>query len=692
MPHDFAHPTDYEPNKSDCTNRAADVTFPSRRMRFFVEVTPIGKTETQKYCVDAESWQKALQAARAMRKEDGSISGFSIELADDGYRAVDPAARIRYMVKKAPADASITTPSQAPPPMKASVPPPAPAAAAPAPARAAAPPQPAAPAAHPISVPPPKAEDSSKKMGGKTVSFASSGTALLANAPAQAPAVPRASPSKPSQSRAPAQPAPAAAAGLVTERKKPESVRPMPAAAPAPAAASIRAEPQPAAASTRSGAPIVVLYRKEQAPTAASPISYREEVFAAPPGTSEDHAEAILRAEFKLVTSALANAPAGKYVNLAVFDRVFEGRPPAPPLAILSWKDWKPGDPTVTFPRRQREKLSSATQPSNLGNTAQNAQAQIAQVVAEVASHLPAQTAAAPAPAPAHPPSKEARSVPPSTPPPRARIEPESDTVVVAPDYAQILDTPGEMPAMKAAPPPAIAAPEAHRAPVPVPAAIEPVLTPPPGAAALAQSGSTGSFRRARKPTPSAPDGSKIRVRGDELIALLFEEMHDLSFMADALEGAAFCLWVVLDKLPSKAAFVHFYDLEKREFVVASVGGAVGVEHAARRNSPNDPWLAEAMRRRTVYVTADAASHEGANVERFAAIGGARSVVVAPVMLGGRMLGAIEVVNPIDGNPFGEDDANAIQYMAEQFAEFVSSHGMVVDEARIRRASLNPPA
>ncbi|MGH7282516.1 MAG: GAF domain-containing protein, partial [Polyangiaceae bacterium] len=254
------------------------------------------------------------------------------------------------------------------------------------------------------------------------------------------------------------------------------------------------------------------------------------------------------------------------------------------------------------------------------------------------------------------------------------------------------------------APPPApmpapMQQPVQRPAPIPAPVAAAPpapveqvMQTPTPGPTALTQSGATGSYRRVRKPTPSAPDGAKIRVRGDELIALLFEEMHDLSFMADSLEGAAFCLWVVLDKLPSRAAFVHFYDLEKREFVVASVAGGAGVEHAARRNSPNDPWLAEAMRRRTVYVTADATSHEGANVERFAAIGGARSVVVAPVMLGGRMLGAIEVVNPIDGNPFGEDDANAIQYMAEQFAEFVSSHGIVIDESRIRRASLNPPA
>lgn len=643
-------------------------------MRFFVEVTPIGKTETQQYCVDAESWQKALQAARTMRKEDGSISGFSIELADDGYRAVDPTARLRYMVKKAPAEAQLSTPSTAPPPVAASQPPPA------QPAAAAAPPK------QSISVPPPRAEDN-KKLGGKTVSFASSGTALLASS---AP-VPRASPSRPSQSKAPAAPAPVAASGLVAERKAAPVAPPAQAIAPAPVVAVAPSHDAPP--SGKGVGPIVVLYKKEQAPTAASPISYREEVFAAPPGTTEEQAEAILRAEFSLVTNALASAPSGKYVNLAVFDRVFEGRPPAPPLATLSWKDWKAGEPTLTFPRRQKEKLASATQPSNLGQAAHVATVTASQIAIPPQSVPPSFTAPAqpfppaqsfapqqpapqqPAPhaAPASvPPAADARSVPASAPPARANVESvPAASVVVAPDV----------------PPPAplpVPAPEAVAvAPVPAPA---PIVEPTPAPPAAASASNTGSFRRVRKPTPSAPDGSRIRVRGDELIALLFEEMHDLHFMADALEGAAFCLWVVLDKLPSKAAFVHFYDIDKREYVIASIAGEAGVDQLTRRNSANDPWLAEAMRRRGAFVVTDASSHEGAGVERFAALGGPRSVVIAPIMLGGRALGAIEIMNPLDGNPYGDDDGNAVAYMAEQLAEFVSSHGIVVDEARIRRS------
>src|SRR5262245_56320773 len=99
-------------------------------MRWLVEVSSLGKTDLQKFCVEAESWQRALQAARAQRGEDGPMSGFSIELLEEGYRAVDPLARVRFVVKRAPDDMPITT---ATPPVKdktkKSMPPAAPAAA-----------------------------------------------------------------------------------------------------------------------------------------------------------------------------------------------------------------------------------------------------------------------------------------------------------------------------------------------------------------------------------------------------------------------------------------------------------------------------------------------------------------------------------------------------------------------------------
>src|SRR5690349_13070497 len=79
-------------------------------MRWFVEVSRVGENSSdEKYCVEAKQWQAALQEARKLRGDSGPLSKFSIELLDDGYRAVDPKQKLRYVVAKAPQDAELST-------------------------------------------------------------------------------------------------------------------------------------------------------------------------------------------------------------------------------------------------------------------------------------------------------------------------------------------------------------------------------------------------------------------------------------------------------------------------------------------------------------------------------------------------------------------------------------------------------
>src|SRR5580692_2435993 len=82
-------------------------------MRWLVEVTSLGRTERDSLYVDADSWQKALQVARTLRGETDPMSGFSIELLDEGCRAVDPASRMSYEVHRAPEDGRSMAPRAA---------------------------------------------------------------------------------------------------------------------------------------------------------------------------------------------------------------------------------------------------------------------------------------------------------------------------------------------------------------------------------------------------------------------------------------------------------------------------------------------------------------------------------------------------------------------------------------------------
>ena len=82
-------------------------------MRWLVEVTSLGKSERDSLYVDADSWQKALTVARTLRGENEPMSGFSIELLDEGCRAVDPVSRMSYEVVRAPEDGRPAVPMRA---------------------------------------------------------------------------------------------------------------------------------------------------------------------------------------------------------------------------------------------------------------------------------------------------------------------------------------------------------------------------------------------------------------------------------------------------------------------------------------------------------------------------------------------------------------------------------------------------
>ena len=142
-------------------------------MRWYVEVSRVGENNlAEKYCVDARQWQAALQEARKLRGDTGALSQFSIELLDNGYRAVDPALKLRYLVNQAPDDAALS--EQANPladdshekhrvaePVRASLPPTALASAA---AGSSLVPRPASHSApRPVSVNPPRASNAAPR-------------------------------------------------------------------------------------------------------------------------------------------------------------------------------------------------------------------------------------------------------------------------------------------------------------------------------------------------------------------------------------------------------------------------------------------------------------------------------------------------------------------------------------------------
>lgn len=159
--------------------------------------------------------------------------------------------------------------------------------------------------------------------------------------------------------------------------------------------------------------------------------------------------------------------------------------------------------------------------------------------------------------------------------------------------------------------------------------------------------------------------------------------MHDLHFLRDALDGGQFCLALATEVLPARAALIHFFDIDKREWVIACTRGKDTTRLLTSRSPESDEQLRDAARKRRATVLANV----NTPAHRYQFVGGAKSVIIAPIMQAGRALGALEIINPLDGAPFTDDEGNAMTYIAEQYAEYLGSRGIVLDPQRIQAAA-----
>jgi len=148
------------------------------------------------------------------------------------------------------------------------------------------------------------------------------------------------------------------------------------------------------------------------------------------------------------------------------------------------------------------------------------------------------------------------------------------------------------------------------------------------------------------------------------------------------VEAGDFCLSLAMQEIPSRAGLVHLYDINRRQFLITNAVGSGTAAMLSRRHPETERVLSAAMRRRRPLLIEDV-EEAATTCERYNELGGAKSVIVAPVMQSGRFLGAIELLNPLDDQPYTPAERDAVMYIAEQLAEFVAARGVVTDPERI---------
>ncbi|HJL05209.1 MAG TPA: GAF domain-containing protein [Polyangiaceae bacterium LLY-WYZ-15_(1-7)] len=374
-----------------------------------------GATVQAEHTVEADNWMSALRKGRSELGESGGVpTGSSCAVAPDGKVTIlDPMAQRRFVLTQASSESYVPPKPKGPQipsddvPRASSPAPAAPASSPPAPASSPPSPVAASPAAatkkraprKTMAYIPPQPEAAAaaptggaKKQAKKTMAYIPASAlpkqevAVGGDAAETEPAEP-----KPAEAEsAEAEPAEAEPAEPEPPEAEPPEAEPAevgagfaPAGTDAKAADSAAEEaPELPDAGTEAGVAWRLHLSRDADPSPENPLRYRERTYVVPAGTDAEIAEKIALDRLAELRASLSGQPPGQFINVAVFDHAWEGRPERPPVVTALFKDWQ-GDVVLDHP------------------LAQVASAQVA--AAEAAPAQAASTAAAPAPPPAEP-------------------------------------------------------------------------------------------------------------------------------------------------------------------------------------------------------------------------------------------------------------------------------------------------
>ena len=691
-------------------------------MRWFVEVSRVGENGVaDEYCVEAKQWQAALQEARKLRGDTGALSKFSIELLDRGYRAVDPSLKLRYLINEAPPDAPLTGSGEsakkhANKPEHASRP------------RVG---DSLAPSAYATSLAPTLF----------TTSLAPPATSSLVPRPVSHPA-PRpsslapqraasAEPARPSQLVVPDDPIPKAPPLPGSVPPAPEVLAPR-----LPQFELVRQraeEPRPDSPITyrefayavepgRSRAEIEALLRDRYQATLATiedrppgkfvqlavfdhvfkrrperpPLAtfawkdWRGEPVLAFPGFGEEAMGPMSR-----VPAVRESVPPPSNGTAASPSVAPASAPVVPMAPVVIASVPPPAKAVETPPAPAVEAAIPKAEPAKAAEPeipiVEEPPAKAVEAAIPIVEEAPAKAAEAtipieeesPAKAPEIPAAEAAVSIVEGGRPPLVEGESPSiaATVALAPKAeAPIAD--GGAPASPEAPASIV---EGGRPPVeakPLPAEGAPAANfelsfeAPPTPAAPTPAPSNVSNERASR-SRIAIEGR--RRAGEDLIGELFEIMHELNFARDVAEGSEFVLSVLNELLPCEGVLIHVFDINTGYFVVVRAKGPQARGVLLQRMSDQDPLIRSVMRSTHAISVKNAGDDARFSGPRWQALGVLpRATLCGGVQINGRYLGLIEVANPHGDVPFHQSELHALDYICEQFAEFLSKKPIVL--------------
>jgi len=181
---------------------------------------------------------------------------------------------------------------------------------------------------------------------------------------------------------------------------------------------------------------------------------------------------------------------------------------------------------------------------------------------------------------------------------------------------------------------------------------------------------------------PPLPERARVRYRArahtprashPEIADAVFAAMRDLGFFETAVEAVSFGLVTALRALPSLAGLALLRDTAEGGYLVVYAQGPRASSVVRVRVAEDDPLLGLSLVRGGPTTIEYGTSQPPP--DRHALFGDPWSALIAPIQLADRCIGALELVDPLDGRPLGESARHGLATIAHHLADFIRGLG-----------------
>jgi hypothetical protein len=477
--------------------------------------------------------------------------------------------------------------------------------------------------------------------------------------------------------------------------------------------------------------PAELLYERLHEPSDESPILYRERAYVVDALQTDDDLEEHLEAELSRIRRAWRYRDASQFVQLSLYDhRFYGGEPLFPPIATLSWKDWQgrteiwvrgvrrstlpPGVPLESIPPVPRPDRLAAAERHSIAAAREVSRAEVeaaeASALAQLADPEPIDDDVELLDSDSNPIPLVAGGADSTTPDTAleglATVESRADPIVAVHAVVDVhalddmlddvvgatlddgiedalddgiedaLDSATDD-ALDQAPPSSeqvsirAGGGDLEDTPEALGGASDADAERPPDSGPGWQSPDRSGEYLIPLPDEPARAPTSQRVSSEELIGLLFERMHELALALTINAGADYVLGALAEHIPCDGALIHILEPESEAFVVMRALGPDSLEVLTRRTPAHGSHLGECLRRqRTLELRQSDIARSRSTWQALGVI--PRHVVASPIHSKERAIGVIELARVTSKGPFNPDQVSALEYVCEQFAEFVA--------------------